>query len=181
MISYSFPILSPPLALDEDFESITNIVLKVPDEILALLSDPYIFSANGDLTTKEILRRFQERRGQISITEVNEVYNRQDNSSRPPPRRVETDPALWQGEASVRHVHETTTPYGVSPLGSAQPSQHGTPPTGGRWRGPSEPGPYTSQFNHSDSNLDSPENQRRDWRNSGWGRQGSGLGVSNNS
>lgn len=42
------------------------------------------------------------------------------------------------------------------------------------------PSPY-NQVNHSDTQLDNPEHhQRRDWRNSGWGRQGGGLGVSNN-
>lgn len=156
---------------------ISNIeeMCQVPDEILALLNDPYLFSSSGELTTKEIMKRFQERRGQVSIADVNEVYNRQESSTRPPPRRVETDPALWQGEASVRHVQETP-PYGASPHGP----QQGPPSNGGRFRGPSEPGPYSSQFNQSDSHIDSPDNQRREWRNSNWGRQGGGLGVSGN-
>lgn len=148
--------------------------------MLTLLSDPHIFNNTGELTTKEILKRFQERRGQISIADVNEVYNRPDNSTRPPPRRVETDPAVWQGETSVRHVQE---PPGV-PYTSNSNTPHGTPPQQ-RWRGATEPGPYSSQFNHSDSQLESSEHsQRRDWRNSAsaWNRHpNGGLGVSGNS
>ncbi|KAM5356173.1 hypothetical protein ACJ41O_002819 [Fusarium nematophilum] len=158
---------------------ITHIeeMCQVPDEILGLLNDPYIFSNSGDITTKEILKRFQDRRGQISITDVNEVFNRPDNSTRPPARRVETDPAVWQGEATVRTIQDPSMPY-------ANNNGPGTPPN--RWRGRNDlghPSPYgANQFNQSDSQLDNTEHsQRREWRNSGWGRQGSGLGVSNNS
>ncbi|KAF4985126.1 hypothetical protein FDECE_16800, partial [Fusarium decemcellulare] len=157
---------------------ITHIeeMCQVPDEILGLLNDPYIFSNSGDITTKEILKRFQDRRGQISITDVNEVYNRQDNSTRPPARRVETDPAVWQGEATVRTIQDPSMPYANN--------GPGTPPT--RWRGRNDlanPSPYgANQFNQSDSQLDNVEHsRRREWRNSGMARQGSGLGVSGNS
>ncbi|KAM0343364.1 hypothetical protein ACHAPU_008685 [Fusarium lateritium] len=158
---------------------ITHIeeMCQVPDEILGLMNDPYIFSNSGDLTTRDILKRFQDRRGQISITDVNEVYNRQDNSTRPPARRVETDPAIWQGEATVRTIQDPSMPY---PSNNGQ----GTPPA--RFRGRNDlanASPYGStQFNQSDSQLDSAEHsRRREWRNSGLGRQGSGLGVSGNS
>ena len=107
---------------------------------------------------------------------MNEVYNRQDNSGRPPPRRVETDPAVWQGEATVRTIQDPTIPYANNHHGP------GTPPQ--RWRGREDmphPSPYANQFNHSDSHLDNSEHsQRRDWRNSAWRQQGGGLGVSNN-
>lgn len=173
----------------------------MPDDILALLNDPYIFSSSGDNTTKDIMKRFQERRGHIDITDVSEAYNRQDNSTRPPPRRVETDPAVWQAESSVRHVQESSAfaPYPSSQSQSqanspgGHSSQGGGPPSQ-RWRGPSEPGPGlppgATQYNHSDSNVSASgepgqqgqgqgqgQQQRRDWRNSAWGRQGSGLGV----
>lgn len=145
----------------------------MPDDVLTLLADPHIFTSSSEVTTKEILKRFQERRGQIAITDVNEVYNRQDNSTRPPPRRVETDPSVWQGESSVRHVQEPPMPY-------ANSSRQGTPPQQ-RYRGPSEPSPV-SHFDHSDGPGDGPEHHhRRDWRNSAWGRQGGGLGVGGNS
>ncbi|KAK7409187.1 Rho-type GTPase activating protein Rga1 [Neonectria punicea] len=153
---------------------------QVPDEILGLLNDPYIFSNSGELSTKDILKRFQDRRGQISIADVNEVYNRQDNSTRPPARRVETDPAVWQGEATVRTIQEPSMVH--------TQNGPGTPPA--RWRGRNDmtnPSPYgnANQFNQSDPQLDNSEHsQRREWRNSnsaGWGRQGGGLGVSGNS
>lgn len=144
----------------------------MPDSLLSLLNDPYLFSNSGETTTKEIMKRFQDRRGQISITDVNEAYNRPDNT-RPPPRRVETDPSLWQGETTVRTIHEPSVPYASS--------GQGTPPQ--RFRNPEDqPSPYQSQYDHSDSNLESSEHsQRRDWRNSGWGQQGNGLGVGGNS
>jgi hypothetical protein len=142
------------------------------------MNDPYIFSNSGDLTTRDILKRFQDRRGQISIADVNEVYNRQDNSTRPPARRVETDPAIWQGEATVRTIQDPSMPYSNTNNGQ------GTPPA--RFRGRNDlanTSPYgVNQFNQSDSQLDSAEHsRRREWRNSGLGRQGSGLGVSGNS
>lgn len=145
--------------------------LQVPDEVLTLLADPQIFNSSSEVTTKEILKRFQERRGQIAIADVNEVYNRHDNSTRPPPKRVETDPSVWQGESSVRHVQEP-------PMSYASNSKPGTPPQQ-RWRGPSEPAPV-SHFDHSDGPEEHSQ-QRRDWRNSAWGRQGGGLGVGGNS
>lgn len=151
-----------------------NSTGQVPDEILTLLNDPYIFSTSGENTSKEILKRFHERRGQIAFSDVNEVYNRQDKSTRPPPRRVETDPSVWQAETSVRHVQEPPNkPYAKS--GQSTPPHQ-------RFRGPSEPAPIKSQFDHSDAPLSGAEDgQRRDWRNSAWGRQGGGLGVGGNS
>ncbi|KAH7326565.1 RhoGAP domain-containing protein [Stachybotrys elegans] len=154
---------------------IANIeeMCQVPDEILTLLNDPYIFSNNAEVTTKEILKRFQDRRGQVAITDVNEVYNRADHSFRPPPRRVETDPTVWQGETTVRPVQDVPMPPGEA--------GHGTPPQRFR-KGMEGPGsPYQqNQFNQSDTHLDSEHSQRREWRNSAWGRQGSGLGVGGN-
>jgi hypothetical protein len=157
---------------------IANIeeMCQVPLDVLALLNDPYFFNNTGDVTTKEILKRFQDRRGQVSLMDVNEVYNRGDNTTRPPPRRVETDPTVWQGETTVRPVQDPPVPY-------ANSSNQGTPPQR-PWRGGPEGhgSPYANKFNHSDSHLDNTEHsQRREWRNSAWGRQGSGLGVGGNS
>lgn len=151
---------------------ITNIeeMCQVPDELLSLLNDPYLFSGPGEVTTKEILKRFQDRRGQVQISDVNEVYNRQDMSSRSPPKRVETDPSLWQAERTVRPIND--------PAGPNQTM--GTPPQ--LWASSDErPSPYkNSQYTASDSNLSSSgNNQRGDWRNSAWGRQPGGLGVGN--
>ncbi|OAQ63293.2 Rho GTPase activator (Lrg11) [Pochonia chlamydosporia 170] len=156
---------------------IANIeeMCQVPDDLLTLLNDPYIFSNSGEITTKEILKRFQDRRDQMPVAEISEVYNRPDVSTRSPPKRVDTDPSIWQGERTVRRVQDPSAP----PINSGQ----GTPPQ--RWPAPGEHqhprGPYDPRFNHSDSHIDSPDSQRGDWRNSGWGRRGGGLGVGGNS
>jgi hypothetical protein len=147
-------------------------LFQVPDDILSLLNDPYLFANNGEITTKEILKRFQDRKGQVSIAD-HEVYNKQESSSRPPARRIDTDPSVWKGETTVRPVQDVPRPF----AGHGQ----GTPPQRhlGREDGP-YPSPYRNQqYNHSDSQIDNAEqHQRREWRNSGWGRQG-GLGVGN--
>jgi hypothetical protein len=158
--------------------------MQVPDDILALLNDTTIFgSSNSELTTKEILKRFQDRKGQMPVVEISEVYNRADNSTRPPPRRVETDPAVWQEETTVRPVQDVPMPpYMVS--GASTPSG----PPGAR--GQEDMGhlgqpstPWKNQhFNRSDGHVDSPTHgTRKEWRNSGCGRQGNGLGVGGNS
>lgn len=145
-----------------------------------MVNDPFVFGNTADLTTKDILKRYQDRMGQRpGLGEVNEVFNRPDNSSRPPPRRVETDPALWQQqESSVRTVQEPPMP--IPPFNQTNP---GTPPQ--RWRPHEEnghPSPYGgSQYEHSDTEGPS-EAQKREWRQSGgvWGRQNSGVGVGGN-
>lgn len=154
---------------------IANIeeMCQVPDELLTLLHDPYLFSSSTEITTKEILKRFQDRRGQIPVTEITEVYNRPDITSRSPPKRVETDPSLWQGERTVRPVQDPPGPYSQS--------NQGTPPQ--RWRNPDDPSPYhNSNYNRSEGHLAQSEHNPREWRNSGWQQQQQpgGLGVGNN-
>ncbi|TDZ12832.1 Rho-type GTPase-activating protein 1 [Colletotrichum spinosum] len=147
----------------------------VPDELMDLVNDPFVFGNTADLTTKDILKRYQDRMGQRpGFGEVNEVFNRPDNPTRPPPRRVETDPALWQQqEISVRTVQEPPMPLYNQP-------HPNTPPQ--RWRGNDEnghPSPYGSQFEPSDSEAPT-DAQKKEWRNSGWARQNSGVGVGGN-
>ncbi|RDA83586.1 hypothetical protein CP532_4754 [Ophiocordyceps camponoti-leonardi (nom. inval.)] len=151
---------------------------QVPDELLNLLNDPYLFSNSGEITTKEILRRFQDRRGQVPTIDVGEVYNRQDSSTRSPPRRVETDPAVLQGEKTV-----TVRPV----MDPAAYSGQETPPN--KWQQQQQHGPVDQpslydgdRLNRSDSHLDSSDHsQRGEWRNSAWGRRGGGVGVGGNS
>lgn len=144
----------------------------MPDDILALLNDPYLFANNGEISTKEIMKRFHDRKGQMPIAD-HEVYSKQESSTRPPARRVDTDPAVWKGETTVRPVQDVPMPYARAAQGTSPHRRQA------RGEGPN-PSPYGHQFNNSDSQLDHPEHsQRRDWRNSGWGRQGSGLGVGN--
>ncbi|XP_044714941.1 LIM domain-containing protein [Hirsutella rhossiliensis] len=151
---------------------INNIeeMCQVPDELLTLLNDPYLFSNPGEITTKEILKRFQDRRGQVPVAEVSEVFNRLDTSTRSPPRRVETDPAVLQGERTVRPVQD-------------QGGFSGPETSPQKWTGGGDhPSPYNhGRFNRSDSQLESSEHsQRGEWRNSAWGRRGGGVGVGGN-
>ncbi|KAM3509498.1 hypothetical protein MY10362_000578 [Beauveria mimosiformis] len=143
---------------------IANIeeMCHVPDELLTLLNDPFLFSSSSEITTKEIQKRIQDRRGQIPIADVAEVYNRPDVTSRAPPKRVETDPSLWQGERTVRPVQD--------PPGHYSHSNQGTPPQ--RWRNPDDPSPYhNSNYNRSEGHLARTDHNPREWRNSGWQQQ----------
>ncbi|OAA64861.1 Rho GTPase-activating protein domain protein [Cordyceps fumosorosea ARSEF 2679] len=146
---------------------------QVPDDLLTLLNDPYLFSSSTEITSKEILKRFQDRRGQIPAAEITEVYNRPDLSSRSPPKRVETDPSLWQGERTVRPVQDA--PHYAQ-------SNQGTPSA--KWRNPDDPSPYQhSNYNRSEGHLTQTEHNPHEWRNSGWQQQQQhpgGLGVGNN-
>lgn len=117
------------------------------------------------------MKRYQDLRGQ-GPPEPSEIYNRQESSTRPPPKRVETDPALLQSERSVRPMQDNVPapyPNAVSPV----------PPP--RFRPPEDqPSPYdANQTDHPDPRSENPEHSKRgEWRNSGvWGRQGGGVGV----
>lgn len=147
-----------------------------------LMDDPFVIagSTNADLTTKEILKRYQDRVGQkpSGPVEISEVHNRQDDHYRPPPTRVETDPALYKEARSVRPVMEPLGPSAAIP-------NTATPPPQQMWRGPSDtgnPSPYRNeQAAYSDSQLEPADgSQRREWRNSAWGRQNGGVGVGSN-
>lgn len=151
-----------------------------------MLSDQTLFSSNGDLTTKEILKKFSDRAsnglGPRQYVEVTEIMGRHQHEipSRPPPRRVETDPSQWQQESSVRPVQEPSIPFVVPPQGTPPPK-----------RGPYDaPPPHQSPYRHlektatpdgggsgnsNNNNENRPNNQPREWRNSGWNRQDSGL------
>ncbi len=144
-----------------------------------MLSDQALYNTNGEITTKEILKRFGDRRvngGQPQFGDASELMQRHHEiANRPPPRRIETDPSAWQSETSVRTVQqEPTLPY-IS-------QQQGTPPQ--KWRNPDDGShsPFSQQqqqqgFNGSTENLDrAPPNQapRREWRNSGYNRQPNG-------
>ncbi|KAG6008956.1 hypothetical protein E4U21_003506 [Claviceps maximensis] len=151
-----------------------EMMCQVPDELLTLLHDPYIFSNSSENSTKDILKRFQDRRGQAPTGELAEAYNRPDVSSRSPPKRVETDPSVWQGERTVRRVQD-------GPPTSFNQEQGASPQ---KWPpGPEDhpSSPYNARFNHSDGHLSSSDGQRGEWRNSAWGRRGGGLGVGGDS
>ncbi|ROT37285.1 rho-type GTPase-activating protein [Sodiomyces alkalinus F11] len=183
---------SKTLALDTDHmwaisaveELITHIeeMCLVPEEVMRLMEDPSVISggANADLSTKEILKRFQDRMGQRpAYGEVSEVHNRQDNSSRPPPTRVDTDPAAFTQASSVRPVQDPLMPYNNNSTNNNSNPGLGTPPQ--FLRGPSDPTHNTAYRSHSEPHIDHADgNQRKEWRNSAWGRQNGGVGVGGN-
>ncbi|KAK3372509.1 hypothetical protein B0H63DRAFT_299322 [Podospora didyma] len=166
----------PMFAIEAVEVLIANIqeMCLVPDDLVDILNDQTLFNNNGEITTKEILKRYSDRTtngpGPRQFVEVTEGQGRHENPTRAPPRRIDTDPSSWQQqESSVRpqepaapfaaHVQGTPpqkrSPYDIplpqqSPYG--QPDRAGTPETGERNSQP-----------------------RKEWRNSGWARQNSGL------
>lgn len=128
-----------------------------------ILGDSTLFMNNGDITTKEILKRIETRSagGLTRQYDSNEFVRQQETGKRPMATRVATDPAAWQQESSVRPIQEPTIPFTAA---------QGAPPQ--NWRQP-ENGkpPYAGQYEQADNQPKNPENgQRREWRNSGWGR-----------
>lgn len=127
-----------------------------------VLGDSTLWSGNGDFTTKEILKRIEGRvvSGNPKQYDATEFVGRQENL-RPLATRVDTDPAVIQQERSVRPMQDPTIPF---------PTNQGTPQ---KWRGP-ENGPPRQNDEHERGENQAPETpengQRREWRNSGWGR-----------
>ncbi|KAK4099782.1 hypothetical protein N658DRAFT_429003 [Parathielavia hyrcaniae] len=170
---------SDPMYAIEAVEAlITNIeeMCLVPDDLIDILNDQTLFNNNGDLTTKEILKKFSERAanrlGPRQYAEVTEIVGRHEIPTRPPARRVETDPSQWQQESSVRTVQDPTIPFPGPPHMGTPPPKRGPydapPPQQSPYGQADQPGPTT------DGN-DRGGQPQREWRNSGWGRQNSGL------
>lgn len=146
--------------------------IQVPDDLADYLNDQIM--TGSELTTKDIMKHFSDRNanghGPRHFTKVTEVLpGRHENMTRPTPRRMETDPSGWQHESSVRTVQDPPMPPNFGGGGGPQ----GTPPH--QRRGYDGPG---SPYGHGGTDTpDSGErNQsRREWRNSSWVRQNSGL------
>ncbi|RYP70197.1 hypothetical protein DL769_005076 [Monosporascus sp. CRB-8-3] len=143
---------------------------KVPAEIMDVLGDSTLWSSNGDITTKEILKRIEGRSlgGVPRSSEAAEFVGRQENL-RPLATRAETDPAISQQERSVRPVQEPTIPF---------TTMQGTPPQKSRDPDNGPPRQHNNQFEGPENQPENPENdQRREWRNSGWGRQNNSVAT----
>ncbi|KAI1382170.1 RhoGAP-domain-containing protein [Hypoxylon crocopeplum] len=152
------------VACVEELIQFNEEMCMVPVELMDILSDSTLFINNGDITTKEILKRIEARAANgLPRQYDNTEFIRQD-SKRPMATRVATDPAAWQQESSVRPVQEPTVPF---------TTPQGTPPP--NWRKPDNgQSLYANQYERVDNKQ--PENgQRREWRNSGWGRQNSSV------
>ncbi|KAL2178530.1 uncharacterized protein P884DRAFT_268537 [Thermothelomyces heterothallicus CBS 202.75] len=183
----------PMYAIEAVEVLITNIgeMCLVPDDLVELLNDQALFNSNGELTTKDILKKFSDRAalglGPRQYAEVTEIVGRHENPTRPPPRRMETDPSQWQQESSVRHVQESTQPYGQMHVGTPPPKRGGpydaAPPQHSPYNQPDHQAGQTPDGNGRNGGQQLPpqqqqqqqQQQQRDWRNSGWGRQNSGL------
>lgn len=137
-----------------------------------LLGDSTLWSGNGDITTKEILKRIEGRAlgGSSKQYDGAEYVGRQENP-RPLATRVDTDPAVIQQERSVRPVQEPTIPFTAS---------QGTSPQQ-KWRGPEDGPPrQNNQYERSGSQPPpegSENGQRKEWRNSGWGRPNNSVAT----
>ncbi|KAI2629753.1 RhoGAP-domain-containing protein [Hypoxylon sp. NC1633] len=157
------------VACVEELIQYNEEMCMVPAELMDILSDSTLFMNNGEITTKEILKRIEARtvNGIPRQFDNTEFVGRQE-SRRPLATRVATDPAAWQQESSVRPVQEPTIPF---------TTPQGTPPP--NWRKPDNGhSPYgsQSQFERVDNQQKQPDNgQRREWRNSGWGKPNSSV------
>lgn len=160
------------------------ILSQVPEDLQSILSDPSLFNNSSDITTKEILKRYGDigsnggPRHQVETTQASSPGGRsKDGSARalaPVVTRVDTDPTqafAWQKESSVRHVQDPNTPYNSGP----QPHNQNMPPQ--QW--PNADVEAHSPYSHRNGTPDSQaESQRREYRNSGWGRpQNGSVGV----
>ncbi|KAI1416011.1 RhoGAP-domain-containing protein [Hypoxylon sp. FL1857] len=150
------------VACVEELIQFNEEMCMVPAELMDILSDSTLFMNNGEITTKEILKRIESR----SVNGLPRQYDstefvKQQESRRPLATRVATDPAAWHQESSVRPVQEPTIPF---------TTPQGTPPQ--NWRKPDNgQSPHPAQYD-----AQHPENgQRREWRNSGWGKQNSSV------
>ncbi|RFU29205.1 hypothetical protein B7463_g7140, partial [Scytalidium lignicola] len=109
---------------------------EVPEDLLSILNDPTLFNNTGDITTKEILKRYGDiganggPKHQVETTESPMNRPKDGNNSRaqaPVVTRVDGDPSqayAWQKESSVRHVQEATGYYaGIQNNQAAPPQQ----------------------------------------------------------
>jgi hypothetical protein len=120
---------------DDGGKATTNMQ-QVPDEIVSLLNDPFVFSKEADITTKEILKRW----GEIKLVPQMPVSSAVTNPSRtyegklaaPILTRVDSDNRQWQGESSVRPVGGPpgqAVPYAPSSAHNTPPQNYDTLPT----------------------------------------------------
>ncbi|KAI8954702.1 rho-type GTPase-activating protein 1 [Xylaria longipes] len=131
----------------------------VPAEIMSILSDSTLFSNTVDITTKEILKRIEARapNGGLKQYDGAEFASRQESHRRPMATRVETDPALLQ---------EPTIPFTTT---------QGTPPP--QWRNPDNSDiPHLEQYERSGT-PQGDNGQRKEWRNSAWGKPNNSLAT----
>jgi len=153
----------------------------VPEDLQSILGDQTLFTNPSDITTKEILKRYGDigtaggPRHQVEMSNTPSPTGRSRDSGRalaPVVTQVDTDPSqahAWQKEASVRHVQEHSAGLGANSGNQNTPPHH--------WQGQDLEAPSIPM--HRNGTPDSQgDGQRRDYRNSGWGRpQNGSVGV----
>ncbi|EOD50050.1 putative rho-gtpase-activating protein [Neofusicoccum parvum UCRNP2] len=94
---------------------------EVPEDLQSILADSSMFDLNAELTTKEILKRVGElgKIPQATIQGPGQLANRNSGSrsSAPVVARIESDPASYQAESSVRHFQRPGQGVGVTGAG----------------------------------------------------------------
>src|ERR1700742_2552302 len=93
-----------------------------------MLGDSSLFSGSAELTTKEILKRYNEHgraptaagTSGMSPHSPSQSFSRGGRPSASAVQRIDTDPSIWQTESSVRHVGG---PGGMS-YGPSSSAQH---------------------------------------------------------
>ncbi|EKD20998.1 uncharacterized protein L3040_004617 [Drepanopeziza brunnea f. sp. 'multigermtubi'] len=142
---------------------------EVPEDLLSILSDQTLFNNPGDITTKEILKRYGDLGANggprhTVETQSSPLGTTKDGGGRalaPVVHRVEAESSqahAYQKESSARHVQDPAAPYASS-------SNQNTPPQ--QWQGPDLEHP--SMFVQQRSGTpDSQHGQRREYRTSRW-------------
>lgn len=99
--------------------------LQVPEDLQTILNDTALHANSGEVTTKEILKRYgnlcKAPQTTASSAEVQKPRSREGRPPAPVIQRVDTDPHAWQNESSVRHIGGPSASLGPS-------STHNTPP-----------------------------------------------------
>ena len=151
-----------------------------------MLGDSSLFSGSAELTTKEILKRYNEHAkapnsGGLSPNSPSQGFSRGGRSSQPTVHRIETDPSLWQTESSVRHVGGPGTgagmTYGPSSNQHTPTSQHHPYDLqGGALPGGPPVAPYAQQGSGSSESVNGSPN-RSSLRASALQKQGPPMGI----
>lgn len=153
----------------------------MPEDLSSILGDPTLFTNPSDITTKEILKRYGDigttgnPRHQVEMGDTQSPSGRSRDNGRalaPVVTQVDVDPSqayAWQKESSVRHVQEPSNAIGGSASNQNTPPQH--------WQG-QDLEPPSVPVNRLGTPESQSDGQRRDYRNSGWGRpQNGSVGV----
>lgn len=139
---------------------------EVPEDLQTILNDSTLFENGGDITTKEILKRYGDIGSNGGPRHHVETVNANQNSESgarplaPVFTRIDTDPTqhhAHQKESSARHVQDPSTAFGGSS------SNQNMPPQG--WQNHHDTDPPSPYGNSGDVQT---ENKPQNWRNSGW-------------